>query len=152
MRSARGPATAIVGRTAVPYARVAQGAEVVKKITPPDDAILNDPGQHIQIIPVYVSTAAAAEGSPPPSVLTRMSPNVANGHYNTDVDVFFYSRPFKKGKTGNDFRDLWVEENYVVTSSTFPSIRRRAAVAKTITREIPPVVGAARACAVRPAD
>ncbi|PRP88908.1 hypothetical protein PROFUN_00376 [Planoprotostelium fungivorum] len=60
-----------------------------------------------------------------------------------DVNMFMFSRPFKKGKSGaNEFEDLWIQKTFLITRERFPHMQRRSEVVKIIQLEIGPVANA----------
>jgi hypothetical protein len=64
-----------------------------------------------------------------------------------DVDVFVYSKPFRKlqVKTDNEFKDLWIRHLYYVTEDVFPTIHRRSQIIRKEIAESHPVDNALKA-------
>ncbi|KAJ5067110.1 dedicator of cytokinesis [Anaeramoeba ignava] len=45
---------------------------------------------------------------------------------NTNINVFLYSKPFRKDKSlKNEFKDLWLRNEYLILEEPFPNVRRR---------------------------
>ncbi len=108
-------------------------------------------GQHLQIFRVFPSRAEDMEGE-------RVAPDLsvpANmrrfRRYN-DVDVFLYERPVKKGKSGSEIADLWVEQTFFVTDTKLPNIARFATVTSLRVREVSPVELAVKTMADKNTD
>jgi len=60
---------------------------------------------------------------------------------NVNANVFLYSRPIRKSDPGKSPRaaDLWVLDQYLVSSSTFPTYRRWVEVVKIVNVEKTPL-------------
>jgi len=69
-------------------------------------------------------------------------PSVLQKYYRqNDVNVFVYSKPFKKTlvKSNNEFKDLWVRNTFYFTEDTFPTVQRRSIIVRQETTELSPI-------------
>ena len=77
-----------------------------------------------------------------PSKLPEQMPGVLQKYYElNDTNVFLYAKPFRKtkGKTDNEFKDLWIRNVYYVTEDSFPTIHRRSQILSTKVTETSPI-------------
>jgi hypothetical protein len=68
--------------------------------------------------------------------IDQSTPAVVKKHrMNSDVKVFVLLRPFRKTKekSGNEFRDLWINKTFFTTSDSFPTTHRRSEIVETET-------------------
>jgi len=75
------------------------------------------------------------------SQIPEEMPSTLSKYYvSNDVNMFVYSKPFRKGeKSNNEFADLWIKNSYFQTEDSFPTIHRRSQIISTTSREISPI-------------
>ena len=83
----------------------------------------------LQIYTVRASTKEDMEGKEKKQN-KKMPPLVSKYLAENNVNIFLYSRPFKKSgkKSTNEFKDLWICNYYYVTEDSFPTIHRRSEI------------------------
>eukprot|EP00824_Muranothrix_gubernata_P007783 TRINITY_DN19932_c0_g1_i1.p1 TRINITY_DN19932_c0_g1~~TRINITY_DN19932_c0_g1_i1.p1 ORF type:complete len:1141 (-),score=286.60 TRINITY_DN19932_c0_g1_i1:29-3346(-) len=105
-------------------------AEIIKTADTPGDDIINGDGMYIQI--TAVRPASEEQMQEKKCVVDKRKPEeVWKSDEQNDVNVFTYSRSFRKGekvKGENEFKVLWVANVFLVTQEKFPNILRRADV------------------------
>ncbi|XP_026740010.1 dedicator of cytokinesis protein 3 isoform X2 [Trichoplusia ni] len=109
-------------------------AHILMRNTPPDDSIIANDGQYIQICNVKpVASRRAWPAGTPEQVKRYYACN--------DVDTFLCDRPLQKPPIDkdNEFKSLWIERTTLVTESTLPGILRWSEVISRSVEEIPPV-------------
>eukprot|EP01114_Cavostelium_apophysatum_P014920 TRINITY_DN3977_c0_g1_i2.p1 TRINITY_DN3977_c0_g1~~TRINITY_DN3977_c0_g1_i2.p1 ORF type:complete len:1173 (+),score=379.10 TRINITY_DN3977_c0_g1_i2:1536-5054(+) len=111
---------------------------------PPGPEIAENPGQFIQIFAVKPSSREEKEGKERQSN-KNLPLNVQKFNSENNVNVFCYQRPFRKAKTGPEFRDLWLMNTYYVTKNTFPSIHRASPIIEKSESEVHPIDNAIHA-------
>eukprot|EP01104_Vermistella_antarctica_P007977 TRINITY_DN1983_c0_g1_i1.p1 TRINITY_DN1983_c0_g1~~TRINITY_DN1983_c0_g1_i1.p1 ORF type:complete len:1550 (-),score=477.61 TRINITY_DN1983_c0_g1_i1:103-4533(-) len=115
---------------------------------PPPQELIDGPGQHLQIFavkpercenraPLIDSPALKTVTTPPSSVLPPAT--IVEFTLNNDVNSFVYSRPYKKKKTGNEFRDLFMMNYHYTCEHFFPTIHRRTPIVSIRAEEWSPV-------------
>jgi hypothetical protein len=77
------------------------------------------------------------EERPPPD--RTLSQSTRRFRRYNNVNVFMYEKPVKKGKSGNEVADLWVEQTFFVTTDSLPTIARFASVESVHVRELSPL-------------
>ena len=95
-------------------------------------------GQFLQIYRVFPSNVEEMNGERK-EVDQSLSINVRRYRRYNDCDVFMYEKPVKKGKSGSEVADLWVEQTYFVTVMPLPNISRFATIRQTSVRELSPL-------------
>ncbi|XP_037298897.1 dedicator of cytokinesis protein 3 isoform X2 [Manduca sexta] len=109
-------------------------AHILMRNTPPDDSIIANDGQYIQICNVKPVPSRRAWPAGAPDQLRRFY--AAN-----DVDTFLCDRPLHKPPIDkdNEFKSLWIERTTLVTENSLPGILRWSEVISRSVEEIPPV-------------
>ncbi|XP_031352316.1 dedicator of cytokinesis protein 1-like isoform X2 [Photinus pyralis] len=114
-------------------------AELLNKLTPPGDDILESNGQYIQINhvdPIMDEKAQRFSGKP-------VANQIVKYYKVNDVQKFRYSRPFTRKdfniESDNEFASLWLERTILVTTYPLPGILRWFPVSSTNTIEISPL-------------
>ncbi len=108
-------------------------------------------GQHLQIFRVFPSRKDDMECMRVGPDLS-IPPSIRRFRRYNDVDVFMYERPVKKGRSGSEVADLWVEQTFFATDMVLPNIARFAVVTHTSTREISPLELAVKTMADKNTD
>eukprot|EP00027_Filamoeba_sp_ATCC50430_P012224 CAMPEP_0168576648 /NCGR_PEP_ID=MMETSP0413-20121227/20351_1 /TAXON_ID=136452 /ORGANISM="Filamoeba nolandi, Strain NC-AS-23-1" /LENGTH=750 /DNA_ID=CAMNT_0008610321 /DNA_START=205 /DNA_END=2457 /DNA_ORIENTATION=+ len=115
----------------------------------PAQDVRDSDGQYLQIFPVKASSLDDMEGKDNSKKVEKeregkrpLPPNVQKWFSENNVNVFLYSKPFKKTKSGNEFKDLWLCNTYFLTENTFPTIIRRSEVIKRVEVEVSPIENA----------
>jgi hypothetical protein len=109
---------------------------------PPAD-ILNSDKQYLQIFAVKPGSQEEMEGKE--RKLSDAMPLEAQKYVNVNnIDVFVYSRPFrknkKKGETpAEEIADLWIKKTFFITAKKLPYIHRRAAIVDTKEQILEPI-------------
>lgn len=75
-----------------------------------------------------------------------MPPQLQRYYQSNDVNVFVFSKPFRKNpaKSDNEFKDLWVKNTYYITEDSFPTIHRRSKISQKLVVEVTPIENALR--------
>ncbi|KAF5292477.1 hypothetical protein FQA39_LY14024 [Lamprigera yunnana] len=114
-------------------------AELLNKLTPPGEEILESYGQYIQINhvdPIMDEKSQRFSGKP-------VADQIVKYYKVNDVQKFRYSRPFTRKdlavETDNEFASLWLERTILVTTYPLPGILRWFPVSSTNTIEISPI-------------
>lgn len=114
------------------------GATLLTYTHVPEADVRDSSERHLQIFRVMPSSFSELEGN-------RLEPDMgitANmrrfRRYN-DVEVFVYEKPVKKGTSGSDVADLWIENTFYVASMPLPNIARFAEVAEVVVSETSPL-------------
>ncbi|EGC38812.1 hypothetical protein DICPUDRAFT_27977 [Dictyostelium purpureum] len=71
-----------------------------------------------------------------------ISPALQKYRLNNNINTFVYSKPFKKTKTpkgGNEFKDLWIQNNYFTSQDSFPTTHRRSEITNHFEIELSPI-------------
>ncbi|XP_067401888.1 dedicator of cytokinesis protein 2-like [Emydura macquarii macquarii] len=105
-------------------------AEKLQSTSPPDQAITDSPGQHIQCFTVQPVEEAKGHFK------NRNVPEqIVNFYKANNIQKFSYSRPFRKGPKDpdNEFATMWIERTTFVTAYPLPGILRWFVVAATAT-------------------
>ncbi|GAM21079.1 hypothetical protein SAMD00019534_042540 [Acytostelium subglobosum LB1] len=115
-------------------------AELLKTTEPTAD-VMNSDGQYLLVTIVNPSSREELEKKPMREFIQGTPANSRNYLKRNNVNVFLYSKPFKKttAKSGNEFADLWVRNHFLFTDATFPTIHRRAEVIRKEHIELAPV-------------
>ncbi|KAJ5077789.1 dedicator of cytokinesis [Anaeramoeba ignava] len=109
----------------------------------PTDEIIKGDGMYIQVATVVPSCQEEINGKK--KVLNPLMSERIQKFYQLDnINVFLYSKPFRKSKekSDNEFKDLWLKNTYLITDKSFPTIKRRTLVKEKIIVEISPVKNA----------
>ncbi|XP_066567873.1 dedicator of cytokinesis protein 2 isoform X2 [Amia ocellicauda] len=111
-------------------------AQRMKSTAPPEENIINSPGQHIQcftVQPVLVEPAHFRNQSVPDQILDFYKAN--------KVQCFTYSRPIRKGPKDpdNEFATMWIERTTYETAYRLPDILRWYEVISMSTVTLSPV-------------
>ncbi|KAJ8731834.1 hypothetical protein PYW08_014564 [Mythimna loreyi] len=109
-------------------------AHILMRNTPPDDSIIANDGQYIQICNVKPVASRRQWPSGTPDQVKRF-------YACNDVDTFLCDRPLQKPPIDkdNEFKSLWIERTTLVTEVTLPGILRWSEVISRSVEEIPPV-------------
>ncbi|XP_061710006.1 dedicator of cytokinesis protein 3 isoform X3 [Cydia pomonella] len=109
-------------------------AHIMMRNTPPDDSIIANDSQYIQICNVKPVAARRQWGSGAPEQARRF-------YACNDVNTFLCDRPLHKPPIDkdNEFKSLWIERTTLVTENTLPGILRWSEVVSRSVEEIPPV-------------
>ncbi|XP_014661425.1 PREDICTED: dedicator of cytokinesis protein 1-like [Priapulus caudatus] len=114
-------------------------AQLMNRLAPPEEEILNSPAQYLQINhvdPIYVEKATFAG--------KRIDDQILRYYKVNEVQKFTYSRPFKKGDSDekNEFANLWTEKTVLVTAYPYPGILQWFPVVETERHEVTPLENA----------
>ena len=105
---------------------------------PPIETINSDQ-QYLQIYSVKPSSKEEMEGKEK-IINKRMPPLLQKYAMENNVNVFLYSRPFRKNKkSSNEFKDLWVCNMYSITEDAFPTIHRRSEIIQKLEVMVSPI-------------
>jgi dedicator of cytokinesis protein 3 len=104
-------------------------AQLLNFTEPPPLDIINSENQYLQIFLVKSSSMDELEGKER-KFSKKMPVSMQKYQRENNVNVFLYSRPFKKTKSSNEFRDLWICNYYYITEDSFPTIHRRSKILK----------------------
>ncbi|KAH9645263.1 hypothetical protein HF086_000426 [Spodoptera exigua] len=109
-------------------------AHILMRNTQPDDSIIANDGQYIQICNVKPVASRRQWPSGTPEQVKRF-------YACNDVDTFLCDRPLQKPPIDkdNEFKSLWIERTTLVTENTLPGILRWSEVISRSVEEIPPV-------------
>ncbi|KAJ0179753.1 hypothetical protein K1T71_004344 [Dendrolimus kikuchii] len=109
-------------------------AHILMRNTPPDESIIGNDGQYIQICNVKPVTSRRNWPSGAPEQVKRY-------YACNDVDTFLCDRPLHKPPIDkdNEFKSLWIERTTLLTENTLPGILRWSEVVSRSVEEIPPV-------------
>nr|XP_021207510.2 dedicator of cytokinesis protein 3 isoform X1 [Bombyx mori] len=109
-------------------------AHILMRNTPPDESVIANDGQYIQICNVKPVPARRSWPSGAPDQVKRY-------YACNDVDTFLCDRPLQKPPIDkdNEFKSLWIERTTLVTESPLPGILRWSEVVSRSVEEIPPV-------------
>ncbi|XP_069695130.1 dedicator of cytokinesis protein 1 isoform X2 [Periplaneta americana] len=118
-------------------------AELMNKLTPPGEEIMESPHQYVQINkvdPLMDDRKQRLSGKP-------ISDQILRYHRVNDVQKFRFSRPFHRkdplrlsgGDGDNEFASLWLERTVLVTSYPLPGILRWFPVTSTETYQVSPL-------------
>nr|XP_049702940.1 dedicator of cytokinesis protein 3 isoform X2 [Helicoverpa armigera] len=109
-------------------------AHILMRNTPPDDSIIANDGQYIQICNVKPVASRRQWPAGTPEQVKRF-------YACNDVDTFLCDRPLQKPPIDkdNEFKSLWIERTTLVTENTLPGILRWSEVISRSVEEIPPV-------------
>nr|QGA73380.1 dedicator of cytokinesis protein 3 [Spodoptera frugiperda] len=109
-------------------------AHILMRNTPPDDSVIANDGQYIQICNVKPVASRRQWPSGTPEQVKRF-------YACNDVDTFLCDRPLQKPPIDkdNEFKSLWIERTTLVTENTLPGILRWSEVISRSVEEIPPV-------------
>jgi len=121
-------------------------AEILSYADQPPNDIVQGAGQYLQITPVKAASLEEIEGKP--SRIPDAMPFALQKYYQgNDVNVFVFSKPFKKLKTKdeNEFKDLWIKNTYYITEDSFPTVHRRSPIVRVAGKELSPVENAYKA-------
>ena len=79
-----------------------------------------------------------------PRDLLLVPENVKRYRLISDINVFTYSKPFRKNpeKSSNEFEDLWIANHFLITAETFPGVLSRSEVIEKHVVESSPIVNA----------
>ncbi|GLG95600.1 uncharacterized protein GBIM_02534 [Gryllus bimaculatus] len=108
-------------------------AELMNKLTPPGEEILESPHQYVQINkvdPVMDDKRQRLSGKP-------INDQILKYYRVNDVQIFRFSRPFHQkdptmpNDADNEFASLWIERTVLVTSYSLPGILRWFPVTST---------------------
>ena len=106
---------------------------------PPPADIINSDGQHLQIYTVRPATQEEMEGKEK-KINKKMPAQIQRYQSEININIFVYSRPFRKGKkSGNEFKDLWLCNTYYLTEDAFPTIHRRTEITKKTEINVSPI-------------
>eukprot|EP01117_Protostelium_nocturnum_P003278 TRINITY_DN1423_c0_g1_i1.p1 TRINITY_DN1423_c0_g1~~TRINITY_DN1423_c0_g1_i1.p1 ORF type:complete len:1858 (+),score=684.59 TRINITY_DN1423_c0_g1_i1:134-5707(+) len=121
-------------------------AQVLSYSNDPPPEIMESEQKHLQITPVKPSSVEELEGKPS-KIPANMPSNFQKYYKSNDVNVFLFSKPFRKTKTksDNEFKDLWLKNTFYVTQDTFPSVQRRSLVINRVEVEVSPIETAVKA-------
>ncbi|KAJ5078342.1 dedicator of cytokinesis [Anaeramoeba ignava] len=124
----------------------------------PTDAIINGEGQYIQVANLFpaklddinwdyvVTPKEEKDKIQTFSIkLNNDMPQQVQKYYNlNNVNIFLYTKPFRKTaeKSQNEFKDLWIRNNYLISESPFPSFCRRLSIVQKVIEELPPIMNA----------
>jgi len=113
----------------------------------PGTDVMNSNDQHLQIFPVKpVSHDELLEDKnerKQQQPANKRKPEFVEKYWAANnVGGFVYSKPYKKTKTNNEFRDLWIHNVYYETEAAFPTIQRRSAIVKVTDGEVSPIENA----------
>ncbi|KAJ3316204.1 hypothetical protein HDU76_001989 [Blyttiomyces sp. JEL0837] len=83
-------------------------------------------------------------------LMDRIPEPVKNYYTSNEINVFSFSRPFKRAPNppvakedpAREFLELWTEKTVLVTADSFPCLARRSEVVKTIVLELSPIENA----------
>ncbi|KAJ5072480.1 dedicator of cytokinesis [Anaeramoeba ignava] len=108
----------------------------------PPDQFLEGDGQYIQVATVIPSFQEELEGKK--RIFDENIPDFAkNFIINDSINVFLSSKPIQKIKDKeNEFRYLWLHNEFLITEDSFPSIRNRLKVIKKVVHELSPIQNA----------
>eukprot|EP00698_Gefionella_okellyi_P019378 TRINITY_DN5933_c0_g1_i1.p1 TRINITY_DN5933_c0_g1~~TRINITY_DN5933_c0_g1_i1.p1 ORF type:complete len:1635 (-),score=396.60 TRINITY_DN5933_c0_g1_i1:118-4926(-) len=87
-----------------------------------------------------------------PKRIVTVPDRIKDFRANNDIRVFKTSRPEKRGNTGNDIADIWINNLYLVTQDLFPCIFTRSEVERVVHRELSPVEFAVDAMRTKNSD
>lgn len=104
----------------------------------PSGEVYESQEQFLQIFRVMPSNEHEANGGRAPES-KDVSINVRRFRRYNDCCYFLYERPVKKGKSGSEVADLWVEQTFFETDKKLPNIARFASVIHVSSREISPL-------------
>eukprot|EP00742_Colponemidia_sp_Colp-10_P004488 GILJ01004791.1.p1 GENE.GILJ01004791.1~~GILJ01004791.1.p1 ORF type:complete len:1775 (+),score=309.30 GILJ01004791.1:791-5326(+) len=103
-------------------------AKMLKSTDVPDTDIRESDEQYISIATLTPSSELEMEGRSTEESLIIPAKIKKYKQFN-DVKIFMYTRVKKSAvKSNNEFRDLWVTKHFLITSETFPTVRRRLEV------------------------
>ncbi|KAJ6235402.1 dedicator of cytokinesis [Anaeramoeba flamelloides] len=105
----------------------------------PTEEQKNGNSQYIQVAKLNPSTMELLEGKN--SILNSNAPDYIKIYKkNYDLTVFFSEKSIKKGKDkNNEFKGLWVKQDYFIVDGKFPTTHRKLPVIKHITKMISPI-------------
>ncbi|EGG21230.1 SH3 domain-containing protein [Cavenderia fasciculata] len=89
--------------------------------------------------PALLSTGATATTATVPVATKPIPPAVQKYRQHNNINTFLYSKPFRKNKTGNEFGDLWIINNYYILQDSFPTIHRRSEIVRRYEVELSPI-------------
>ncbi|KAI8429141.1 hypothetical protein MSG28_007688 [Choristoneura fumiferana] len=109
-------------------------AHIMMRNTPPDESIIANDSQYIQICNVKPVAARRTWGANAPEQARRF-------YACNNVNTFLCDRPLHKPPIDkdNEFKSLWIERTTLVTENTLPGILRWSEVVSRSVEEIPPV-------------
>ncbi|EGC35783.1 hypothetical protein DICPUDRAFT_47503 [Dictyostelium purpureum] len=125
-------------------------AELLKTTEVPAQSIQDSDGQYLLITSVNVSNANEIEKRHSGfldlfSNKKRVPHRVQQFNARNKVNVFVYSKPFKKNsgtKSQNEFEDLWVMNLYFICENSFPCTERRCLITERKQVELSPIENA----------
>ncbi|KAM9968732.1 hypothetical protein ACTFIW_000606 [Dictyostelium discoideum] len=127
-------------------------SELLKTTEVPSQQIQDSDGQYLLITSVNISnigeTQKRHDGANAESITNkkRVPHRVQQFNARNKVNVFVYSKPFKKNATAtksqNEFEDLWVMNLYFVCENSFPCTERRCLIVERKQVEISPIENA----------
>eukprot|EP01132_Coremiostelium_polycephalum_P005856 gene5856-7285_t len=127
-------------------------AELLKTTEIPPQTIMDSDAQYLLITSVSVSNMAETQkrqsiNITPDSFTTtkkRLPHRVQQFNARNKVNVFLYSKPFKKSntKSQNEFEDLWIMNLYLICDKSFPSTERRSLICERRQIELSPIENA----------
>ncbi|EGG19663.1 SH3 domain-containing protein [Cavenderia fasciculata] len=130
-------------------------AELLKSTETPSKEVMESDGMHVLITSVNVSSMAEAQKRQSLNLngsdgafaggKKRVPQRVQQFNARTKVNVFLYSKPFKKQanrSSTNEFEDLWLNNHYLVCETPFPCTERRSLVVDRISVEVSPIENA----------
>ena len=127
-------------------------AQLLSYTSPPPPELIEGEGQSMQIFRVLPSTTEEMESTDTPEVDLKTPLNIRRFRRYNDCSVFLYEKPVKKGKSGSEVADLWINMTFFVTDMELPSISRFASVIEIVEREVSPVELAVRTMADKNTD
>ncbi|XP_023708307.1 dedicator of cytokinesis protein 1 isoform X4 [Cryptotermes secundus] len=118
-------------------------AELMNKLTPPGEDIMESPHQYVQINkvdPLMDDRKQRLSGKP-------INDQILRYHRVNDIQKFRFSRPIHRkelsgGDGDNEFASLWLERTVLVTSYPLPGILRWFPVTSTDTYQVSPLQNA----------
>ncbi|KAJ5071525.1 dedicator of cytokinesis [Anaeramoeba ignava] len=82
-------------------------------------------GMYIQVAALAPSSIDEVNGFES-QIDSKIPYQVIQNKENTNINVFLYSKPFRKDKSlKNEFKDLWLRNEYLILEEPFPNVRRR---------------------------
>eukprot|EP01156_Anaeramoeba_ignava_P024011 Anaeramoba_ignava/c21883_g2_i1.p1 GENE.c21883_g2_i1~~c21883_g2_i1.p1 ORF type:complete len:1811 (+),score=630.08 c21883_g2_i1:51-5435(+) len=106
----------------------------------PNIADKNKNIQYIQISSLTTSSFEEKEGKKK-EYDPKMPEKIKRFYQNNGLQVFMYSKPFRKTKekSDNEFKDLWLRTTYLISEDPFPLFIRRSPVKEKIIVELSPI-------------
>ncbi|KAJ6242304.1 dedicator of cytokinesis [Anaeramoeba flamelloides] len=114
---------------------------------PPTEEELKENEMYIQVANVTPSSMEVLEKNERTDITINMPQFRKDFVLNNNISVFLYSKPFRKkkkdkNKKEDEFRELWLRNEFLITENAYPYVHKRSRVIRKETVEVSPISNA----------